>query len=689
MLVKTNKSNTKHITNSADYQKERSMKFKQVMASMLTAAMVLGNAPLQLMAEETAEFTLVEEEPVQEQAAAEDAAAEEVFDEEDSLFTAEDVLLEEEISEVFTDEAAEDVLEEETDESDVELNFADGLIEEEDGAEAASEAVYVLMNIPYSVYYAAQGISGVDAVSSSTHNKPRTGGLAGGSYHKNTDGSDISGITYPVKVSSLEDLAGYTQITEESSVDITVTNRGQTATTTYKGKDALFESADYAYYVLTGEAPAAYMELKKAEDGAVTFTAVQAEATRVEGAEGKVSYYARHANIEIVLSGTTGVAQGDAVSAVIVTTDDGKQYGLRHVVNIWRGTEIGWNVSDAYDIDGKTITNIRYIKTDAVIDYPVSIPVKKMAEAPALTQDGAVLNVAGLPEDAANAVAAVSYTTGSGREAKTTVVAENIPVTEGKLELPKDLTADQVYNVVLSADNYAFATATFTYAAEAQTEKPQEETEAPQKESEKPQETEAPQKESEKPQAETEEVKKERLRAKVTKTQKTSITLKWNKIKNADGYIVYGAKAGTKTLKQIADVKKTGYTQKKLKKGTYYTYKVEAYKLVNDQKVTVSDTNAVYAVTAGGKKTNVKSIKLNKKKVTLRKGKKFTLKVKTTSAAKNLKTKKYAALRYESSNTAVAKVSAKGKITAVSKGSCTVYVTTQEGVYATVKVTVK
>lgn len=45
------------------------------------------------------------------------------------------------------------------------------------------EAVYVLMNIPYAEFYAAEGDDSVDAVSSATKNKPRTKTLSGGSYH--------------------------------------------------------------------------------------------------------------------------------------------------------------------------------------------------------------------------------------------------------------------------------------------------------------------------------------------------------------------------------------------------------------------------------------------------------------------------------------------------------------------------
>ena len=120
---------------------------------------------------------------------------------------------------------------------------------------------YVLMNIPYAQFYEAEGVTGVDAVTSATKNKPRTGTLAGGSYHVNADGTDITGVIYPVKVEDDSALAGFTEITEESSVDITVTNRGKTTTSTYSGKEALFEAPSYAYYVLNEE-PAQYKTLK-------------------------------------------------------------------------------------------------------------------------------------------------------------------------------------------------------------------------------------------------------------------------------------------------------------------------------------------------------------------------------------------------------------------------------------------
>ena len=239
---------------------------------------------------------------------------------------------------------------------------------------AIPDSAYVLMNIPYDEFYAAEGVTGVDAVTSATLNKPRTATLAGGSYHVNADGSDITGVIYPVFVEDIASLADYREITDADSVDITVTNRGQTTTTTYEGKDALFEADSYSYYVLA-EKPSIYKTLTVGEDGSLSFGAVSARAGKVEGVTGNVTVPGRHASVEISLTGTTGIDSSTTVSGVILTDADGNQYGLRHIANIWRGTEIGWN-QDEFDLLGKTITNIRYITQDAVTDYPVTMVVQ-------------------------------------------------------------------------------------------------------------------------------------------------------------------------------------------------------------------------------------------------------------------------------------------------------------------------
>ena len=45
---------------------------------------------------------------------------------------------------------------------------------------------------------------------------------------------------------------------------------------------------------------------------------------------------------------------------VVLTAADGSEYGLHHVTNIWRGTELGFNTDEPYlaSIIGKTVTQI-------------------------------------------------------------------------------------------------------------------------------------------------------------------------------------------------------------------------------------------------------------------------------------------------------------------------------------------
>ena len=82
--------------------------------------------------------------------------------------------------------------------------------------EIPANSGYVLMNIPYAEFYAAEKDANgtaakVDAVSSATLQKTRSK-LAEGSYHVNADGSDISGVIYPVYVADLSALYGYNQV---------------------------------------------------------------------------------------------------------------------------------------------------------------------------------------------------------------------------------------------------------------------------------------------------------------------------------------------------------------------------------------------------------------------------------------------------------------------------------------------
>lgn len=185
------------------------------------------------------------------------------------------------------------------------------------------------------------------------------------------------------------------------------------------------------------------------------------------------------------------------------------------------------------------------------------------------------------------------------------------------------------------------------------------------------------------------------LQARAVKTTSKTIKLKWNKVANADGYLIYGNKCGKKNkyepIKTVQDNKTTTFTPKKLKKGTYYKYIVRAYKEFDGKKITVAVSKTVHAATTGGKFGNAKSVKVNKTKVTLnlnkKKKNKYTLKAKEVKQSKKIK--KHRAIAYESSNPEVATVSKKGVIQAKKKGSCSIYAYAQNGVYKKIKVTVK
>ena len=192
-----------------------------------------------------------------------------------------------------------------------------------------------------------------------------------------------------------------------------------------------------------------------------------------------------------------------------------------------------------------------------------------------------------------------------------------------------------------------------------------------------------------------------RLRARSVKQTKTSVTLQWNIIKDADGYFVYGNRCntGTKSYKYRKLATITGgdistWTQKDLKKGTYYKYVVKAYRMVNGKKVVTDTSISVHAVTGGGKYGNAKAVsvtqignKKNVSKITLKMGK--TAQIKAKEVKKDKKIARHRKLCYESSNTKVATVTPDGLIRATGKGTCTIWVYAQNGVYKTLKITVK
>ena len=263
---------------------------------------------------------------------------------------------------------------------------------------------YVLMNIPYNAFYAAEKgdndtAAQVDAVSSATKSKPLSS-LAANSYHNNSDGSDISGIIYPVYVPDLSALHGYKQVKDSDTLTITVTLRGKETTTTYKGKDTLFGAPDYSYYALSAE-PTSYKALT-VSNGTFSFGKATAIATAASGASVTLTTNGRHAYYAMKVAGLAEDIASN-VSAVTLHTTDGNVYGLRHVVGIWRGAELGFGVDSG--LQGKTIDTITYYLNDGTIQT-IGTNLK-------------------IPKSTKNVTATVKNALNTAREAVVTV--ENLP----------------------------------------------------------------------------------------------------------------------------------------------------------------------------------------------------------------------------------------------------------------------
>ncbi|MBQ9180101.1 MAG: Ig-like domain-containing protein, partial [Firmicutes bacterium] len=178
-----------------------------------------------------------------------------------------------------------------------------------------------------------------------------------------------------------------------------------------------------------------------------------------------------------------------------------------------------------------------------------------------------------------------------------------------------------------------------------------------------------------------------------------AVNISWNKVKDADRYVIYLSQCndkGTKyTMKKIKTVsgKTLKWTKKGLKKKTAYKFYIKALKKSGKNYKVIAKSKNAHFFTGGfkGKYTDPKSLKLKKSKLTLKKGKSATIKGIVTKVKKNKKlaTSHAVKLRFISNNPSVATVNAKGKVTAKKAGTATIYVQTINGIWKTCKVTVK
>ena len=317
---------------------------------------------------------------------------------------------------------------------------------------------YVLMNIPYAEFYAAEKDANgtaakVDAVSSATKQKTRST-LAAGSYHKNADGSDISGVIYPVYVADLSALHGYKQVKDSDTRTITVTLKGKEIKTTYTGKNALFENPDYAYYVLS-EVPTSYKTLTVEPDGSFSFGKTTATMTKLVGTSVSLKTGSRHTYYKLKVSDGLPEDIASMVSAVTLhTKEDNKTYGLRHVAEIWHGTKLGFGVDSG--LQDKTIDKITYYLNDGTIQtIAANIKVPKSTQNVTATVENAlntareaVVTVENLPEDFD-----ARYEVASG---STDLSAYKFTVANGKLTW-KDTPAFGAYTLTIRDESGAYA----------------------------------------------------------------------------------------------------------------------------------------------------------------------------------------------------------------------------------------
>ena len=355
---------------------------KKVAPVVLSAAVAMTSIPATAFAADFSdtEVTVAEESADIEEASAEAADTDVVEDTEDT--------------DVDVEEAAEDVTaDEET--SDEELFSAE--VSEDESADETGEGqtegeAYVLMNIPYDDFYKAELKNNdvkVDTFTSATKQKTRSS-LAKGSYHVNSDGSDITGVTFPVKVSDISVLKDKKQIKDNASVSITTAIKGKETTTEYKGKDALFESDSYSYYVLSEE-PSYYKELTVGEDGSFTFSAIkgQSAAPKTKQVQAEFKTKSNYGDYQLKFDKTEFNSiintNTDTVYGAVINTTDGTTYGLCHLENIWKGYELAWSTgytteshgchlnSEHFEsMMGKTIDSVTYYASNGIYTLDIA-----------------------------------------------------------------------------------------------------------------------------------------------------------------------------------------------------------------------------------------------------------------------------------------------------------------------------
>ena len=434
--------------------------------------------------------------------------------------------------------------------TDIEYITSSGVYNIPTDVKISGNEAYVLMNIPYDEFYKSEvsNDTPVDVVTSATLNKTRTYTLVGGSFHVDPNGTDITGITYPVKVADLNKLRNFKKVTDDDSVTISVTNRGKTSESVYTGKDALFENEKYAYYVLSEDSvPENYKEFDFDINGKASFSAVEGKASEtLNNVEAEITNKSKYGDYQIGLGDLP--FSDSTIYGVVLNTEDGKSYGLRHLENVWRVKELAWSTGITTAVHGSptssehylstvghTITNIKYITSTGVYNIPTRLLVKAPVTTEALSD--AIAKAETLNEN--------TYTADSWKAVKTALEAAKAELEKADSQEAVDKAAADLETAVKSLITKIANVTGF----------------------------------------------------KASSTTATSVKLVWNKVADAKGYIVYKYDTAKKTWVRAAAPSANSYIVSKLSGATSYKFAVKAYKTVNGKEITSVSYPTVTAVT--------------------------------------------------------------------------------------------
>ena len=340
----------------------------------------------------------------------------------------------------------------------------------EDLAFTVSRDTYVLMNIPYSDFYKSEVNNdiAVDIYTSATKSKT-LGTRVKGSYHVNEDGSDITGVTYPVKVSEGVDLSKFKKVKDTDKYEVVTSGRGTTTTTVYEGKDSLFLGDSYSYYVLN-EVPAYYKTLTVDENGNLQFSKDETTVTDLGEVNAEVKTNTSYGDYELDIT-SEEIKSAEKVYGVVFETKEGASYGFRHMENIWKNYKIAWATgfttavhgsptsSDHYKaIMGQTINKAVFFTSDGIktVELNAYVPVKTGASAKvenASVADGkTTFTTENFAEDFD-----YSYTVTDSADKAVEVTVEN-----GTITYPAD-TKNGAYTLTISDKNgkYAYISTSF------------------------------------------------------------------------------------------------------------------------------------------------------------------------------------------------------------------------------------